>query len=213
MPKAFTIIFQDDYFLVVNKIAKVLVEADSAKEKYTLTSLLEAELKFKVYPCHRLDRETTGLIIYAKNKQLQELMMDQFRQRLVAKHYFAFVRGCLEPKNGVLKGNVLDKEGLKFGQKPKLAITNYKVIKEYNGFSLLDLNPLTGRTNQLRIQLAQIKHPILGERKYAFGRDFSINTKRLALHAYALKFTHPILKKTLDLEIPLAQDLQKFLDK
>lgn len=79
------------------------------------------------------------------------------------------------------------------------------------GFSLLKLEPQTGRTNQLRIQLAKIGHPILGERKYAFGRDFKVNFKRLALHAYFLSFFHPISKKRINLHIDLASGMQDFL--
>ncbi|MCM8819848.1 MAG: hypothetical protein NC925_03525, partial [Candidatus Omnitrophica bacterium] len=87
------------------------------------------------------------------------------------------------------------------------------VIEEYPPFSILMLKPLTGRTNQLRLQLAKLGHPILGERKYAFGKDFQINFKRLALHAYFLRFFHPKTRKRIQFKIKLPTDMKDFLDK
>jgi len=108
---------------------------------------------------------------------------------------------------------VIDKEGRHFKEKPKKAVTFYRLIKKFSHFSLLELIPLTGRTHQLRIQLAQIGHPILGEKKYAYKKDFPVNFKRLALHAYFLKFTHPISKEKVTVSIDLAEDMKEFIKK
>ena len=94
----FRIIFEDKYLVVLEKIAKILILPSQKKEKYTLTSLLAQDLKQPVYPCHRLDRETSGLIIYAKSRQMQERVMSQFRQGKIEKKYIAFVRGRLKQK-------------------------------------------------------------------------------------------------------------------
>ena len=115
-------------------------------------------------------------------------------------------------RKGEIISSVIDDEGRRFGEKPKKAKTLYRVVQEFFGFSKVELTPLTGRTNQLRIQLAQIKHPILGERKYAYGRDFAVKFKRLALHAYYLSFIHPLSGQRHDLKIDLAQDLKEFLN-
>ncbi|MBU2504880.1 MAG: RNA pseudouridine synthase, partial [Candidatus Omnitrophica bacterium] len=203
--------FNDEYLIVVNKIAKILVQPSPKKEKYTLTSLLGKETGRKVYPCHRLDRETAGLIIYAKSEAAQREIMREFKQGEVKKKYIALVKGKLSKKKGVLEGRIIDREGKIFGERPKQAKTIYRVLKEFNNFSMVELEPLTGRTNQLRIQLAKIGNPILGERKYAFRRDFAINVKRLALCAYSLSFTHPLSKERVNLEIPLPQDMETFL--
>ncbi|MBU0694575.1 MAG: RluA family pseudouridine synthase [Candidatus Omnitrophica bacterium] len=211
MSKAFEIVFNDEYLIVVNKIAKILVQPSPKKEKYTLTSLLGKETGRKVYPCHRLDRETAGLIIYAKSEAAQREIMREFKQGEVKKKYIALVKGKLSKKKGVLEGRIIDREGKIFGERPKQAKTIYRVLKEFNNFSMVELEPLTGRTNQLRIQLAKIGNPILGERKYAFRRDFAINVKRLALCAYSLSFTHPLSKERVNLEIPLPQDMETFL--
>jgi 23S rRNA pseudouridine1911/1915/1917 synthase len=174
---------------------------------------LEEQLKEKVYPCHRLDRETTGLIIYAKSREIQEKIMQEFRRSLVKKKYLAFVRGKLKEKKGILEGYILDEEGKRFREKPKKAKTAYRLLQEFRGYSVVELEPFTGRTNQLRIQLAKIGNPILGERKYAFGRDFKVRFRRLALHAYFLSFIHPVSKERVSLRIDLAVDMKLFLKK
>lgn len=213
MPRAFEIIFDDEYIIVVNKIAKVLIQPSPKKEKITLTSLLRKEINQKIFPCHRLDRETTGLIIYAKTPRIHEAIVQQFRQGKIEKKYIAFVKGKLNKRKGLLQDYIIDREGKIYGEKPKKAKTIYKVLGQKNSFSQVELKPLTGRTNQLRIQLAKIGHPILGEAKYAFRRDFKIKAKRLLLHAFYVKFTHPINREKVILSIDLAQDMKDFLKK
>lgn len=212
MKEAFRIIFEDEYVVVLNKTAKILVHPSPKREKNTLTSLLGEKLKEAVFPCHRLDRETTGLIIYAKAKDIQHKIMDQFRRGEIKKRYVAFIRGELRPRRGQLEDSIIDKEGGKFGEKPKLARTRYGCLSAHGDFSVIELEPLTGRTNQLRIQMAKIGHPILGERKYAFRRDFKADFKRLALHAFFLSFIHPVSRERVNLKIDLPDDMKAFLN-
>ena len=212
MKDPFQIVFDDDYLIVVNKIAKVLIQASKGEAKYTLTSLLGRQRGYKVFPCHRLDREATGLVIYAKSLSVQEKITDQFRRREVNKKYIAFVKGNLKKRKGVWEGKIIDREGKIFGEESKHAKTFYRVLKDFSGWSILELSPITGRTNQLRIQLAKINHPILGEDKYAFRRDFKVKFKRLGLHAFYLNFTHPISRQKVTLEVDLATDMSEFLD-
>ena len=212
-PKAFEIVFNDEYIVVVKKNAKILVQPSPKGEKTTLTSLLGQSLGEKVFPCHRLDRETTGLLIYARNKDIQERIMEQFRLRQVKKKYLAFVEGRMKRKKGMLKGHILDREGKIYKEKPKEAKTFYRVLGVFQNWSVVELEPLTGRTNQLRIQLANIGNPILGETKYAFRRDFTVKFKRLALHAFYLSFIHPVSRDKVALEIDLAADMKEFLKK
>lgn len=213
MKEPFKIVFSDDYIIVLEKCVKILVQPTPKKEKITLTYLLQKKISQKVFLCHRLDRETTGLIIYARSAQLQANIMDQFRRGEVKKGYYAFVKGNLDKKSGVIEGKIIDSQGKRFGEKPKPAKTFYRVEKRMPEFSLIKLEPKTGRTNQLRIHLAGIGHPILGERKYAFGRDFKVKFKRLALHAYLLHFLHPFSRDVCKLEIDLAPDMKDFLEK
>jgi len=209
--QAFDIVFNDEYVIVLNKIAKLLIHPSPKKEKWTLTSILKDKIKADVYPCHRLDRETTGLIIYARDKQMQKKVMDEFKKGLVKKKYIAFVRGKIKKPRGYLSGYILDADGARFKEKPKMAKTNYRVLNNLKYFSVVELMPVTGRTNQLRIQLAKQGNPILGERRYAFRRDFRVDFKRLALHAYFLSFIHPVSRQRVNLEIDLPDDMKEFL--
>ncbi len=210
--KPFNIIFNDQCLMIVEKIAQLLIQPSPRGEKVTLTSLLAKETGQKVFPCHRLDRQTSGLIIYAKSLPFQQRMMEEFRRGRVEKKYLAFVKGCPKKREGLLKDYIIDREGKILGEAAKPAKTAYKVLKVFPGWSMVELKPLTGRTNQLRIQLAKLGNPILGERKYAFGRDFKVKFRRLALHAFYLSFIHPVAKERLTSQIKLAQDMETFLN-
>lgn len=207
--KALNIVFNDEYLVVVNKLAKVAVQA--SKGEVTLSSILEKVLNEKVFPCHRLDKETSGLVVFAKSVNVRDSLMAQFKNREVYKKYVAFVRGRIEKEKDVLESFILDKPGKKFGEKNKKAITFYRLIKRYPRFSVVELVPKTGRTHQLRIHMADLGHPILGERTYAFRRDFPLDFKRLALHAYSLEFVHPVSKDKVCLKVDLPKDMQEFL--
>lgn len=188
-------VYEDNWLLIVDKPSGLLTIPTPKKESRTLTSILN------LHPCHRLDRETSGLIIYAKGKSIQKKMMDEFKTRRVKKTYLAFVHGLLNQNQGQISNPI---EGLS-------AVTKYKVIQKRNGFTVIEAMPLTGRTNQIRIHFKLIGHPVLGETKFAFRRDFKIKAKRLCLHASSLEFVHPITKELVSLNIGLAQDLKEFL--
>ena len=151
------------------------------------------------------------MIVYAKDRKVKKKIVDQFKRGQVQKRYFALVKGKLKRNKGIFSGEIIDKYGKRFGEKAKPAKTFYRVIKNLGRFSLVDLKPITGRTNQLRIQLAQAGHPILGERIYAFGRDFQVKFGRLALHAAFLSFIHPVSKERVSVEIGLPEDMKTFL--
>jgi len=130
-------------------------------------------------------------------------MMDEFRGRKVRKIYLAFVRGIPQKNQGEIKNRI---EGLS-------AETRYKIIEKRKDFAILEVNPLTGRTNQIRIHLKQIGHPILGESKFAFRRDFAIKAKRLMLQAKELSFSHPVTGAQVQVRLELAADMAGFLAK
>jgi len=191
------VVYEDKDLLVDNKPSGLLTVPTPKNELRTLTSILG------FLPCHRLDRGTSGLIIYAKNKIARDKVVDLFRRRQVKKTYLAFVNGQLLRKEGLIQRAI---EG-------KPAETFYRVIEQRNNFSIVEVAPHTGRTNQIRIHFKTIGHPLLGEDKYAFRRDFKIKAKRLCLHALAIEFRHPITGKHLKLEAALPQDLKDFLNK
>ncbi|MEK7449048.1 MAG: RluA family pseudouridine synthase [Planctomycetota bacterium] len=200
------IIFEDSHLLVVNKPNGLLVVPTPKNEKHTLTNLINKMLgnltpRQKAYPCHRLDREASGLIIYAKDVNTLKKMEIQFKNHQVKKKYIAFVRGWPRHEHGSLTYRI---EG-------QPAVTHYRILQKLNGFSVAEAEPVTGRTNQIRIHFAKLEHPVLGERKFAFGKDFPVKLSRLALHASALNFTHPVTGKKIDLSIALPENMS--LDK
>ena len=200
------VVYEDDWLLVVDKPSGLLSIPTPKNERRTLTSILNDDLRgrglsYRLHPCHRLDRETSGLIIYAKGKSAQRKMMELFKQREVKKKYIAFVQGRPEPTEGQIKSPIA----------AQAALTKYKTIEKRKDFTIVEAMPLTGRTNQLRIHFKDIGHPILGETKYAFRRDFRIRAKRLCLHAKNLEFIHPFLKQKISINSELTRDLEQFL--
>ena len=193
--------------LVVNKPAGLLSVPTPKHESRTLTSILNQDvqvrgLKYRLYPCHRLDRETSGLLIYAKSRGIEAKMIEAFRNRLISKKYIAFVHGKLSKPQGVINFTIAGKN----------ALTKYRVLQEKSNYSIVEVSPVTGRTNQIRIHFKHIQHPLVGEDKFAFRKDFTLRAKRVCLHAKYLEFKHPQTAKTVVVESPLAQDLQKFFD-
>jgi 23S rRNA pseudouridine1911/1915/1917 synthase len=206
--KQIKITFEDDCIVVVDKPAGILVIPTPKNEKYTLTSILNEDFKERglnitLHPCHRLDRETSGIIIYAKGKKNQQKIMEQFKQHKVKKTYIAFVHGHLKTPKGVLRDYL---EG-------KLAVTEYKILEHKPNFDIIELNPLTGRKNQIRIQFKKIGHPLVGERHFAFARDFDLKFKRTALHAQKIEFNHPKTNKHLIFKADLAKDMLGLIGK
>lgn len=202
------IIYEDEWLLVVDKPSGLLTIPSPKKESRTLTSILNDDLKnnkipYRLHPAHRLDRETSGLIIYAKGKAMQQQMMEYFRQKKVKKVYIIFVRGHIKKGSGQIR----------FSLEGRPALTEYKVIAKRKEFDIVEARPLTGRTNQIRIHFKMIGHPILGETKFAFRKDFQLKAKRLCLHAQKLEFMHPVTNKNISLEAGLPQGLSEFLNK
>lgn len=203
---SFPIIYEDNWLLAVNKPCGLLVIPTPKNERRTLTSILNQELEksgelYRLHPCHRLDRETSGVIIYAKGKSTQKKMMQEFRLRRVFKRYIAFVHGRLPQAQGKLTSPI---DNLS-------AVTKYRVITQKKDFTVVEVLPFTGRTNQIRIHFKQIAHPLVGDTRFAFRRDFKLKAKRLCLHAKYLEFAHPVTKEKIHLDTELPQYMGDFL--
>lgn len=198
------VVYEDEWLSIVNKPSGLLVIPAPKKEQQNLTDILNEDLRkrglsYRLHPCHRLDRETSGLIIYAKGKSTQKKMMDEFKNRRIKKSYVAFVQGQLKQNQGKITMPI---EGLS-------SITQYKVLERKKDFTVVAVSPLTGRTNQIRIHFKNIGHPIVGETKYAFRRDFKLRANKLCLHASSLEFIHPITKKSVSLSAELPAQMRK----
>ena len=210
--KKYGIVYEDEQLLVIDKPSGMLVIPTPKKETNTLTDLLNRDLDSRgieanAYPCHRLDRETSGIIVYAKGKAAQQFMMDEFKRRAVKKTYIAFAQGAVKGPSGTITRNIYDKS--KGRSIP--AVTKYKVTERKGGFSVMEVEPVTGRTNQIRIHLKDIGHPIVGESVYAFRKDYKLRFKRVALHAKRLEFKHPVTGERMAFESPLPIDMENFL--
>jgi len=231
MLKTIQVLYEDDHYVAFNKPAGLLVVPTPKKEKNTLTDIVnahhcpssdsgqDASNRVRLYPCHRLDRETSGVILFAKGKKNEAAMAEEFKAGRVKKKYIAFVRGRLKNRQGTITQPVRDfheyrRVGGKGARVPvgpgHPAQTAYQVVDEEKGFSVVEVYPKTGRTHQIRIHFQQMGHPLLGERLYAHGRDFSVNFRRLALHAAELSWMHPVMRKTITVKAPLPADMQEF---
>lgn len=212
--KRYRIIYEDEYIIVVDKPSGMLVIPTPKKETNTLTDLLnrdldERHIEANAYQCHRLDRETSGLIIYAKGKKTQQLMMEEFRNKNVKKRYIAFVHGRVNKNFDIIKKPIYNRNK----NRSEEAITKYKVLERRAGYSIIEAEPVTGRTNQIRIHLKDIGHPLVGESVFVFRKDFALKFKRVALHAKEIEFIHPVTRKKMNFSSSVPEDMENFLKK
>ncbi len=211
--KRYKIIYEDDALIVVDKPSGMLVIPSPNKETNTLSDLLNRELDTRgvaanAYPCHRIDRETSGLIVYAKGKKYQALMMEEFRKRTVRKSYTAFVQGKVKKNFDTIHLSIYNRNK----GREQDAVTKFKVVGRPESFTVVEVEPLTGRTNQIRIHFAAMGHPLVGESVFAFRKDFDLRFKRVALHASAIEFTHPGARKRIRFASPLPHDMEQLLE-
>lgn len=222
------IIYENDDILIINKPANLLVHSVSSfvptnvgttkDEQKTLLGFL-----LKKYPTaqlvHRLDRDTSGLMVIAKNEKIAEWLKEQFRNRQVKKKYLALVIGKFKDKKGIIT-KTISKSRKRGGSqttapigKRREAITRYEVLKEFENYTLLEVLPETGRTHQIRVHLASIGHPVAEDEKYKFKRQvFPENLKRQFLHASYLQFSLPN-GRIIKLQSGLPRDLKIVLEK
>lgn len=193
-----TVIYEDADVLAINKPAGLMTHPDGRT-----TSETAADWFLKKYPeggyAHRLDRETSGALVFAKNQAALTFLKDAFEKREVKKTYLAFVYGVLREKKGVIDFDIgrSRKDFRLRSAQPKArgrlrdAITNYEVLGEYEGHTLLQVMPQTGRTHQIRVHLKAIHHPIVGDPLYAPNHPDSLSLGRLGLHAYQIDLPLP----------------------
>lgn len=231
------IIYEDSDLIVLNKQADMIVHPARGNTRGTLVNALayhSDELssglgEFRPGIVHRLDKDTTGVMVVTKNDIAQWKVAKQFERRKVKKTYLAIVHGTpdlsADRVNAPLGVHPRIRE--KYAIRPEIgkeAITFYEVLEEFRGFSLLRLTPRTGRTHQIRVHLSYIKHPIVGDDMYGGKLVYEWQLadtepapqapliSRCALHAHALQFKHPTTAKTMTFEAPLPQDMQNLLD-
>ena len=203
-----SILHRDEHLIVVDKPAGVL-SVPAARGEVSLLELLEQQ-GIRALPVHRLDREVSGVIVLALEESVRAALEALFRRRAVHKTYWALASGWLEPPQGQLHFPILEEPGgARVSARGKPARTLYLTLERHPRTSELELELLTGRKNQLRVHLAHAGHPLVGERKYARGRDSAerLRSRRVALHAWRIGCAHPVSGRELALEAPLPPDL------
>lgn len=208
------ILYEDDYLIVLNKPAELIVHPGIGNPSNTLINKLLYHCKLsnidetRLGTVHRLDKGVSGCIIFAKDNNTHVFLNEQFAKRRVNKQYIAICHGILHPieqylENYITRDNVYRKKMQIHISKGKIAQMNIRLLKTKNNISMIECNPITGRTHQIRIQLANIKLPILGDKLYGFQQETSriqeLFKNRIALHSNSIECKHPngkILKIT-----------------
>lgn len=207
------IIYEDEWLLIVNKPSGITIHPSILHFNNSLSNGIrfyfdKIGLKKKIRPVNRLDKDTSGLVIFAKCEYIQECLSLQMQEGILKKEYLCLVSGTINQKSGTINLPIARKEGSIMerciDERGKQAITHYKVIKEFKNYSLVECRLETGRTHQIRLHMASIGHPLLGDTLY--GTSSSL-ISRQALHSYKIKFIHPITKKEIELIAKLPQDI------
>lgn len=224
-----SIVYEDEWLIVVEKkVGLLTVPTYPGSTETTAFSILKNYVKHQdvhngIYVVHRLDRETSGLLVFAKTPELQEYMRTYWRQLVTKRTYVALVEGILDKKSGKITTWLTeDKRNAVVYSSPtddggQMAVTNYKVLKETVPaadlpLSLLELNLETGRTNQIRVHMQSIGHPVIGDRKYGHGNEYS-PVDRLCLHARVLEFIHPATEQKVHFETPVPKEFLRVFRK
>ena len=207
------IIYEDKYIIVVNKRSKLPTIADNKNKENNLYHMVSSYLKqknknSKVFIIHRLDKDTSGVIMFAKSETVKKIYQDDWNNITLLREYIAIVEGRLKKREGTIKNSLSENnEGYVYiNSNGKLAITSYEVIKENNNLSLLKVNIKTGKKNQIRVALKSIGNPIIGDLKYG-SKSNPIN--RLGLHASRIEVIDPITKKRLVFEAKVPECFEK----
>jgi 23S rRNA pseudouridine1911/1915/1917 synthase len=230
--KGFSIIFENDDFIAVNKESGMLSIPDRHDEtQLSLYKILNQKYG-KIFIVHRLDRDTSGLILFAKNEATHKYLSQLFEQRKIEKKYLGIVRGSMPEKKGSINEPIgehpIKKGMMTISKKGKASLTNYEVLEDYGIFSLVQFDIQSGRTHQIRVHTKSIGHPIICDELYGDGKPILLSSfkkkfklrkndleerpiiSRLALHSASLHFTDMHYKEFF-IEAPLPKDMKALL--
>jgi 23S rRNA pseudouridine1911/1915/1917 synthase len=221
------LLYEDSSLLVINKPPGLLtVPLSSQPDEPSLLDQLKHHLRSskKSAPLvvHRIDRDTSGIVIFAKTLEAQKKLKDQFEQRKAERVYLAVVYGRLKPERGTWRDFLLwdqdelrQKRAERRDRNAKEAICHYRALETFSGATLIEVSLVTGKRNQIRVQAGLRGHPLVGEKKYVYEpapRD-RIRFGRQALHAHQLKFLHPLNERQMSFEVAPPDDFQELIDK
>jgi len=202
------IVYEDAFIIVVEKAEGILTNAQpGASRTQTVKDILDEYVKrknrtFSVHTVHRLDRETSGLLLFAKRRDVQQQFTDHWKELVTDRRYIAVCEGSMEKDSGSITSWLLENKMFVVYSSMqdnggKRAVTNYRTLRRANGYSLIELKLDTGRKNQIRVHMQDLHHSIAGDRKYGAQTD---PAGRICLHAFRLEFTHPITGERLKFE-------------
>lgn len=216
------ILYEDDDLIVINKKPGLVVHPGAGNREGTLVNAL-------VYHCgglsgiggvlrpgivHRLDKDTSGIIVAAKTDPAHRALSEQFKSRGVKKTYIALVKGIVQLDNGIIEAPIgrhprdRKRMGVTYLES-RDAVTRYKVLKRFKDFSMLEISLGTGRTHQIRVHMAHIGHPLVGDKTYGTPKGI----ERQALHAKALSFIHPATGKVMEFTTNIPEDMQAVVNR
>lgn len=211
------ILYQDQDIVVVNKPCGMVVHPAAGNEDGTLVNALLYHIhdlsgiggEMRPGIVHRLDKDTSGLILIAKNDKAHTAMSEQFKSRSMEKHYRAVAYGHFSEDCGLIDAPIarhpVDRKKMAVVANGKPSQTQWQVIERLRGATYLDVHLLTGRTHQIRVHMQSIGHPLLGDPIYAPNIKTAVRIPRLMLHAYSLEFTHPSTQQRMHIEAPLPE--------
>lgn len=214
-PMELNIIYEDEYYIVINKPANMPVHPSSSHYTDSLANGLQYyyrqnNIQTKIRPVNRLDKDTSGVVIFAKNEYIQESLISQMKTKVFEKTYIALLEGNLEITSGTINAPIARKENSIIErcvhEQGDIAITHYKLIENKYNYCIVEFRLETGRTHQIRLHSQYISHPILGDTLYGTASKL-IN--RQALHSYKVKFMHPILEQEVEHVATIPNDISK----
>ncbi|MBR3783539.1 MAG: RluA family pseudouridine synthase [Bacteroidales bacterium] len=218
-PRDLDIVFEDQHLLVVNKHEGLLSYSKNPADKTVITVLnqyLDAtHQRCHAHIVHRLDRDTSGLMVVSKSKEVSQRFEEDWKGMVFDRRYVAVAWGHIEPPKGEIRSWLTDGEYCVLSSPTdnggKLAVTHYEVRQTSRRYSLVDLKLDTGRRNQIRVHLRELKHPVVHDPMYGYKDDLS-PVARLCLHAYRLCFTHPVTGKRMKYETPVPSAFMKLME-
>lgn len=216
------LLYEDDDIIVIEKgygLLSVGIPNPSKKKIESAYDILRDYLKRKdprnkIYVVHRLDRDTSGVMMFAKTEAAQETLRHNWNNFILERHYIALLEGYVNDEEGIIKSRLAENSQFKVytteDEQGRLAVTRYKIIGRGRGFTLAQFTLDTGRKNQIRVHAAEIGHPISGDKKYGATQN---RLGRLCLHAKTLRFAHPISRKDMYFESPVPSGFYKVIQK
>lgn len=213
------IVYEDDYIIVANKGYGLLSMGTDKIKDGTAYSILRDYLKWKdprnkLFIVHRLDRDTSGLMVFAKSEEAKDRLQHNWNNMVISRKYLAVVEGVPEPAEGEVRSYLAENSRFEVystynPDEGKLAVTRYTTLKSRNGYSLMEVSLDTGRKNQIRVHMKDLGHPIAGDRRYG-AKSSPIH--RMALHAQTLRFVHPVSRKDMNFSTPVPSSFARMVN-